>query len=444
MDGPRHDTCIILGCDTHLTKVGSQICNSHIAKHKHLITTYKVLTSRIQRYIDDPPLLDLVTNKGKRLKLATTFCYAAHLRREFQQLIKPERRDKGHTSFIEKLLLIYERLLDNPPWDSGDSSDDEEISIPDISKPLKQLSYRHLKREKMRLERENETYIKMCSDEKRKEDDFITEMVKCQFDAIDIISDSPPGACIRVPSTCTDNRYQVPFIRVPSACTDSRCLTSSIGVPSESTGNCDSPSLVGGPSGHCLQCTDSPPGTATGWSTPSIPSLVDGPKISTVKYLAIIYSESIRHCVMKMYEYSLSEKRRPLKFQIIVDEHTRMGERSERDHITHLVITQGNGYHLNAPCFIFLSDIALIQDKDTDTAKILVTLFDNIYNLISENISSSTSPFACTCYMDEFTSLSNLEPCIEVVKKINRKVNITTVQATHPYDTRTFKSRIQK
>lgn len=168
--------CIAIGCNTAVTTDKSQFCTYHWRLYRTKYNTYKSLTESVKRYIDNPSLIDKIDDSNKKLILISKFCYAGHLRREFQQLIKAEARDVGHNEMISKLLAIYNKLIQDASISEENSSEDDDIHTDLLSehtvKPFR--SKRYLKREKALLEQENERYMEMCDHSNQQTIDLIS------------------------------------------------------------------------------------------------------------------------------------------------------------------------------------------------------------------------------------------------------------------------------
>lgn len=168
---PLGKQCIVIGCEMEPAGQRTQFCPVHSGLYRSKYNLYKSLTQRVQKFVDKPQLLEKLSDPEK-LMTASYFCYAANLRYEFQQLIKPEHRDEKHTNFIEQLLECYNKLLETTKMEVSGDSDDADEPLPEINninscKNLKNTG-RYLRRQRKALLVENQRYMDECLELKHK------------------------------------------------------------------------------------------------------------------------------------------------------------------------------------------------------------------------------------------------------------------------------------
>lgn len=162
--------CIMIGCAA-IPRPGAQFCSQHWHEMRPKYNEYKAKTAELSRWIESPEDLSKITDDNRRLMLATKFCYASGLRREFQQFIKPEARDFGHTNFAEQLLASYRRLLDTFAANSDSDEDTMPVVAHEDPAPadtgiVTNKSIRDLRRERRALEAEINRDLKKCTSER--------------------------------------------------------------------------------------------------------------------------------------------------------------------------------------------------------------------------------------------------------------------------------------
>jgi hypothetical protein len=150
--------CAAVGCNDRITRTKHNTI--HCIKHRKLFlpkyNEYKKATARIQKYLDNPSLLECANNI---ILIGTYFHIAAHLRKEYQDCaIKPELRDEGHNNFITSLLCMSRVLLEklSPNTDSG--SDSSSVEDEDVDRRAE--IYEAIKSDTYDLEQELDKCIK--------------------------------------------------------------------------------------------------------------------------------------------------------------------------------------------------------------------------------------------------------------------------------------------
>lgn len=99
----KPNCCRAMNCETEVC--GNKLhCPVHFPIYYPLYRQYKLITRKVQKYLDEPDLLRDLPLAERRV-VATQFHNAAHLRRQYQQMaFRPEFRDAGHLSIIDKMI----------------------------------------------------------------------------------------------------------------------------------------------------------------------------------------------------------------------------------------------------------------------------------------------------------------------------------------------------
>lgn len=119
-----HGLCAAPNCQE--PRLGKSVhCKVHLKKFSSAYAQYKQFSSRIQKYLDRPELLES-KSPSQLMAIADKFRLTANLRRDYQLMaFKPQYHDEGHGQIIDRMRSMSDRLLKLLVKEVDDTSDGE-------------------------------------------------------------------------------------------------------------------------------------------------------------------------------------------------------------------------------------------------------------------------------------------------------------------------------